>query len=112
MVSSMQLASLNHIPRFGGVEFSTFELKEGITETELFAAIDEAVTGFMFQQKGFLGHAIFKNSANTYVDVLFATSRAEAEEICGKWIGNPFVQQYLECIKKGSETFSFWDRVK
>ena len=54
----MSLLALNNISNFSGMEFSTFKLKHGISEDELFKAADDAVKGFMTKEDGFLGHAI------------------------------------------------------
>jgi len=41
----MELKVLSDIPAFGGMEFSTFRLKPGISETKLFEAVDQMVEG-------------------------------------------------------------------
>lgn len=108
----MQLLALNNISNFSGMEFSTFKLKKGISEDELFKAAHDAVKGFMAKEDGFLGHAILRGENKTYVDVLFATSQERASQICAKWIGNSFCQSYLEKIEEASVNLAFYQRVK
>ena len=108
----MGLLSLNNITNFSGMEFSTFRLKKGTSEEELFAAADDAVKGLMAKEEGFLGHAILRGSDNIYVDVLFATSQERAAQICALWVGNSFCQSYLEKIEEGSVNLAFYQRVK
>jgi len=108
----MKLLALNNIPNFSGMEFSTFRIKNGVSEHELFKAADDAVKGFMSKEDGFLGHVVLRGEDKTYVDVLFATSQERVSQICAKWIGNPFCQSYLEKIEDGSVNLAFYQRVK
>ncbi len=108
----MQPVTPNNISSFLGMEFSTFKLKEGISEIELFKAADEAVSGFMSKEEGFLGHSILRGENGVYVDVLFATSKKQAEQICAKWVGNSFCLAYLEKIQEDSVNLAFFERVK
>jgi hypothetical protein len=108
----MQLVMLNNISGFVGMEFSTFKLKEGVSETELFKAADEAVNGFMSKEEGFLGHSILRGEHGVYVDVLFAASKQQAVQICAKWVNNPFCSAYLEKIQEDSVNLSFFERIK
>lgn len=108
----MPLLALSNISNYSGMEFSTFKLKSGVSEEELFKAADDAVIGLMAKEEGFLGHAILRGSDNTYVDVLSATSQERAAQICAKWVGNSFCQSYLEKIEEGSVNLAFYQRVK
>ena len=53
--------------RFGGLEFASFKLKEGVTEQDLFKAVDEMVEGLYLREKCFLGHCLLKGEDNIYV---------------------------------------------
>lgn len=108
----MKLLALKNIPNFSGMEFSTFRLKNGVSEDDLFKAADDAVKGLMTKEDGFLGHAILRGENKTYVDVLFATSQERASQICAKWTGNLFCQSYLEKIEESSVNLAFYQRVK
>ena len=111
----MKLKSLLDIPAFGGMEFSTFKLKRGVSETELFTAVDKMVEGLYSSEEGFLGHAVLKGADGIYVDVVFATSQSRAAELCAKWGAGPFAPAclpYLEKIEEGSANLAFFQRVK
>jgi hypothetical protein len=111
----MKLKSLSDIPAFGGMEFSTFKLKHGVSETELFTAVDKMVEGLYSTEEGFMGHAVLKGADGTYVDVVFAASQSRAAELCSKWGAGPFAPAclpYLEKIEEGSANLAFFQRVK
>jgi hypothetical protein len=104
-----KLASI--APAFAGLEFSTFKLKPGVGETELRAAAARARDGLMAHQPGFLGHAVLRGEDGVYVDMLWASSKKRATEICGLWVGHPDCADYLGLIEPGSESMAFFERV-
>ena len=111
----MKHKSLSNIPAFGGMEFSTFKLKNGVSEAELFGAVAKMVEGLYSDEEGFLGHAVLKGKDSTYVDIVFATSQSRAVELCAKWGTGPFAPaclSYLEKIKEGSVKLEFFERIK
>ena len=111
----MSLSNLEKITSFGGLEFSTFKLKEGTSEDELFKAVDEMVKGLYSEDPDFLGHALLKGENGIYVDVVFATSQSKAAELCSKWGTGPFAHEcisYLEKIQEGSASLEFFQRIK
>ena len=111
----MNRKSLSGIPAFGGMEFSTFKLKNGVSESELFGAVDRMVDGLYSNEEGFLGHAILKGEDNTYVDIVFATTQSRVAELCAKWGAGPFAPaclSYLEKIEADSVKLAFFERVK
>ena len=65
----MKLKLLSDTPAFGGMEFSTFKLKHGVSEAELFTAVDKMVEGLYSGEVGFLGHAVLEGADGIYVDV-------------------------------------------
>ncbi|MDP2817391.1 MAG: hypothetical protein Q8O29_03755 [Polaromonas sp.] len=110
----MKLKSLSNIPAVGGMEISTFKLKEGVSEAELFTAVEQMVKGLYETEDGFLGHVVLKGADGTYVDVVFATSQQRAAELCAKWGTGPFASAcvpYLEKIQEGSVNLAFFERV-
>ncbi|MCV2366540.1 hypothetical protein [Roseateles oligotrophus] len=98
-------------PTFGGLEFSTFRLKPGVSEGELHAAANLAREGLMARQPGFLGHAVLRGNDGVYVDMLWAETQARASEICGLWVGNPDCANYLSLIEDGSVSLAFFERM-
>lgn len=110
----MTLKTLSEIPTFGGMEFSTFRLKPGVSETELFQAIDQMVAGLYAGEVGFLGHALLKGTDGIYVDVIFADSESRAAELCAKWGSGPFAPDclpYVAKIEEGSVKLEFFQRI-
>jgi hypothetical protein len=110
----MKLKALSSIPAFGGMEFSTFKLKHGVSEYDLVAAVNQMVEGLYLGDKEFLGHALLKGADDLYVDVVFATNQLQAERLCAKWGTGPFAPaclSYLEKIEEDSVRLAFFQRV-
>lgn len=110
----MKLKSLPNIVAFGGMEFSTFKLKRGVSEAELFTAVDTMVKGLYSEEEGFLGHAVLKGADDTYVDVVFAVNQSRAADLCAKWGTGPFAPaclSYLEKIEEDSIKLAFFQRL-
>jgi hypothetical protein len=97
---------------FNGLEFGTFRLKAGVSEADMLAAAKQMEDDFLYKEEGFLGHAILKGNDGSYVDLAFATSQAKAEEICGKWVKNPFALKFLDFIDHASANITFWTRIQ
>lgn len=97
---------------FTGLEFGTFQLKEGACEAAMLVASKTMEDEFLCKEEGFLGHAILKGNDGTYVDLAFATSQANAEAICGKWMQNEHALRFLEFIDLASTNITFWTRLQ
>jgi hypothetical protein len=97
---------------FRGLEFGTFRLKAGASEADMLAASKVMEREFLDKEDGFLGHAILKGNDGAYVDLAFATSQTKAEEICGKWLQNPYALAFLAFIDPASTHMSFWSRLQ
>jgi hypothetical protein len=106
------VSNLSYPITFKGLEFGTFRLKAGVSESAMLAAAQVMENEFLRQEEGFLGHAILKGHDGAYVDLAFATSRAKAEEICGKWLQNPHALAFLAFIDPASTHMSFWSRLQ
>jgi len=100
------------ISTFSGMEFCTFKLKEGAKESKMLEAAKNMEKEFLSKEDGFLGHSVLKGKDGTYVDIAFADSQEQAEQICGKWMENEFSLKYLEFINSESVDLSFWTRLK
>jgi hypothetical protein len=97
---------------FKGLEFGTFRMKAGMSESDMLAAVKTMEAEFLEKEEGFLGHAILKGNDGTYVDLAFATFQAKAEEICGKWLQNPRALAFLSFIDSTTTNMSFWTRLQ
>ena len=108
----MSLQMLAGISGFSGVEIGFFKLKPGITEKDMLLAAESADKNFLCKEPGFLGHSVLKGEDGLYVDLSFATSKEQAQEICGKWMDNEFTLKYIEHIDPESVDMSFWQRIQ
>lgn len=102
----------SHPITFNGLEFGTFRLKAGASESEMLAAAKTMEDMFLSKEDGFLGHAILKGKDGTYVDLAFATSQATAEVICQRWMQNDHALRFLGFIDPTSTNISFWTRLQ
>ncbi|NOZ52035.1 MAG: hypothetical protein GXP08_02655 [Gammaproteobacteria bacterium] len=109
---SESLNNINNIASFAGMEFSTFKLQKGASEKKMLEAAKNMEQAFLSKEKGFLGHGVLKGHDDFYVDIVFATSKEKAEELCGKWMQNEFALQYLNFIDPESVNMRFWKRIK
>lgn len=108
----MNLQALSKVQGFAGMEFGTFKLKEGASESEMLKAAQVADEMFLSKEEGFLGHAVLRGKDGLYADVAFATTQEKAEEVCGKWMENEYTMKYIEVIDPESVNLSFWKRIK
>lgn len=102
------------IQDFGGLEFASFKLKEGVSEEELFRAVDQMVEGLYKDEECFLGHCLLKDK-DVYVEVVFAKDKESATYLCGKWGQGPFAKECLSYIDKmdmSSTHIAFYERIK
>lgn len=103
------------MPRWGGMEFSTFRLRVGVSEAQLRQSVDEMVAGLYAGEPGFLGHALLRGADGIYVDVVFADTMDRARALCAKWGTGPFAPScmaYLESISPDSANLAFFERVQ
>ena len=108
----MSLKALTKVSSFTGMEFGTFKLKDGVSESDMLKAAQLADEMFLSKEEGFLGHVILKGKDGVYADVAFATTQQKSEEVCGKWMDNEYTMKYIEAIEPDSVNLSFWERVK
>jgi hypothetical protein len=113
MNSATQMTQSAPYPlQFAGIEFGTFRLKVGASESDMLAAAKRMENEFLSKEPGFLGHAILKGKDDTYVDLAFAVSQSKAEEICAKWLGNQYALAFLEFIDHSSTNIGFFTRLQ
>ncbi len=108
----MNLQTLTKIQGFVGMEFGTFKLKEGVSESEMLKAAQTADEMFLSKEDGFLAHVVLRGNDGLYADVGFATTQEKAEEVCAKWMENEYTLKYIEAINPESVNLSFWERIK
>ncbi|UTW00971.1 hypothetical protein KDW99_07545 [Marinomonas rhizomae] len=101
----------NNIDNIGGMEFATFRLKEGVTETRLVELSHQVEAEFLSQQEELILHFLVRGADGIYADVAIASSQEKAEEYCQQWLSNKVALQYLEHLDKESVNMTFWTRV-
>lgn len=99
------------IDSFGGMEFATFRLKEGVTEAELVELSGKVESDFLVQQEELVLHFLVRGADGLYADVALASSQDKAEEYCQQWLRDPVALEYLELIDQESVSMTFWTRI-
>ncbi|QMV15548.1 hypothetical protein [Vibrio spartinae] len=101
----------NHIDNIGGMEFATFRLKKGVTETTLVELSNKVEQEFLRQQDELVLHFLVRGKDGMYADVALATSQEKAEAYCQQWLSHPVALEYLELIDETSVDMTFWTRI-
>jgi heme-degrading monooxygenase HmoA len=113
------VAAFGAAQAWGGLEFSHFRLRAGVTEAALQSAAREMAQGLYEGRPGFVEHTILHNGQGGYVDLVLADSAARAEALCQSWSSGTepgghakACQRYLSLIEPDSVQMGFWDRVQ
>lgn len=101
----------SNIDSSGGMEFATFRLRKGVTETELVELSIKLEQEFLSQQEELVLHFLIRGAGGIYADVAIASTQEKAEEYCQQWLSNKVALQYLELIDKDSVNMTFWTRI-
>lgn len=101
----------SNIDSIGGMEFATFRLKEGVTETKLVDLLNRVEAELLSQQEELILHFLVRDANGIYADVALASSQEKAEEYCQQWLGSAVALEYLELMDKESVNMTFWTRV-
>ena len=96
---------------FGGMEFATFRLREGVTEAKLVELSRKVESDFLAEQSELVFHCLLRGADGTYADLAMASSQEKAEAYCQQWLQNPVALEYLELINDESVSMTFWSRV-
>lgn len=90
-----------------GYEFGKFRLKEHVSKDRLVAVSTAMDQYFYPEQEGFISHSLIELDGGDYMDLVVATSRKDAERICGNWQGNPYCEAFLDLIDPDSVSIGF-----
>lgn len=96
----------------GGMEFSFFKPKPGVSDQVLRDAARHLAHGLYSGQPGYIHHFVVKSELGVYADVVLATSGKRAAELCASWGTGPFAepcQPYLDLIDPESVQLAFFD---
>lgn len=96
---------------FGGMEFASFRLKPGVSETALRTAAAAVEQHLLQHQPGFISHALLRGDDDVYIDMVLADSREHAIAICEKWPDNAHGSHFLSLIAPGSAQLDFYQRL-
>ncbi len=99
------------IDKIGGMEFATFRLKDGVTETVLVELSNQVEEKFLNQQEELILHFLVRGADGIYADVAIASSQEKAEAYCQQWLHNDVALAYLDVIETESVNMTFWERI-
>ena len=97
---------------FGGLEFATFRLLDGIGEDALLAACDKVDREFLQAEPGIFGHVLLRGLNGVYADVAFADTQARAEQVCAKWLDKAVALKYIALFDQQSVNMTFRERLR
>ena len=100
-----------NIESIGGMEFATFRLKEGVTETLLVELSNKVEAELLSKQGELIFHFLVRGADGIYADVAIASSQEKAEEYCQQWLNNTVALEYLELLEKESVNMTFWTKI-
>lgn len=100
---------------WGGMEFSLFKPKPGVSDQALQHAAQRMANGIYRGQPGFLHHTVVKSEQGLYADVVLASTGKRAAELCASWGSGPFAEPcrgYLDMISPESVQLAFFDTLQ
>lgn len=80
----------------------SYELAEHISEQNLLSIAQQIIESWMKHQTGFLKWEIHKNSDNSYTDVVYWNSEADAKQAEKKMGDIPNANEWYSCYKEGT----------
>lgn len=82
----------------------TYELADTVTEENLLTVAKQIIDSWMKNQSGFIKWEIHKNSDESYTDIVYWESQADAKN-AEKTMGNiPNANDWFSCYKEGTIT--------
>ncbi len=95
---------------FSCMEFGSFKLNKNkeVMEQDLLAASREIETDYLSQHQATVEHFIGKIETDTYSEITFYKTLAEARKICSGYIGNPSCEKLLNLIEPETTDLNFW----
>lgn len=80
------------------IEWAAFRLKEGVSDSTLFAASETIQQEFLKRQKGFIKRDLVKESDGKWVDVVYWESHQNAEDAMKQTMNSPVCLKYFEIM--------------
>jgi hypothetical protein len=102
----------NQALEFGGLEFATFRLLEGVSQETLLEASRKVDCEFLRFEEGIFGHVLLRGHDGIYADLVFADTQARAQEVCTKWMENAVALQYIKLLDDKSVNMTFWEPIR
>lgn len=89
------------------MEFTSFEIKEGIKDNQLIEAVLNFESHFLKQQKGIIFHCLVRNVEGRFANVLFAESIEVLEQLEKSAEGNESVKFFFDMVESNSVQVNF-----
>lgn len=90
----------------------TYQLAEGVSEEKLFSIAERIITDWMRNQAGFIKWEINKAADNTYKDIVYWESEADAKAAEKAMVSIPNASEWFACYKEGSISSQGMTRLK
>jgi len=79
-----------------------YELAETITEARLMEVAKQIVQDWMKQQEGFIRWEIHSNNSDTYTDIVYWQTEADAKKATEEMANIPNAKDWFGCYKEGT----------
>ncbi len=96
---------------FSGVEFSTFRIAAGADRAAVQQASERVRREYLARQPGFVDHILLADGEGGYAELVYASSRESAIDICEGFMAHPAGLAYREVMEPRSARLSFWRRL-
>jgi hypothetical protein len=80
------------------VEWAPFTLAEGVGEATLIEASNALQTDFLNKQRGFIRRDLLKGKNNQWVDIVYWSSQADADQASKNAANSPACHQYFSLM--------------
>lgn len=84
------------------VEWAPFTLAEGVDEAALVEASNALQTDFLGKQRGFIRRNLLKGKENQWVDIVYWSSRKEADQASKNAANSPACHQYFSLMAEAN----------
>lgn len=88
-----------------GIEIGHFRLRSGIDEQTMRQAYTKMIANHLSQQPGWCAQRLVQLPDETFMDIAFAITEAQARDICQSWLGNAACEEFLALIDPISMEF-------
>ena len=94
------------------VEVSQFRLVPGTDEEAFLDAAEASQSGFLGEQKGFIGRDLLRTDDGSWMDIVRFESGEEAQAAFEGFAGHPSVTAFESMLDPGSVSMTHWSVAK